>query len=67
MSDKKNETDWAAVKNQIKSKFPKLSEKDVDGLNGHMDLLVSKVQKAYAYDKTKAEKECKTFKETLNK
>jgi uncharacterized protein YjbJ (UPF0337 family) len=57
--------EWSSLKGKIKSKFGKLSDSDIDGLNGHMDRLTSKVQKAYSYDQGKAEKECKAFNETL--
>ena len=65
MTSSKN--DWKETKGKIKAKFGKLSDSDLEGLNGHMDQLSSKVQKAYDYDKTKAEKECKVFNESLKK
>jgi uncharacterized protein YjbJ (UPF0337 family) len=40
-----------------KAKFGKLSDSDIDGLRGYMNQFPVKVQKAYEYDKTKAEKE----------
>ena len=63
MTSSKN--DWKETRGKIKAKFGKLSDSDIDGLNGHMDQLSAKVQKAYEYDKTKAEKECKDFTESL--
>ena len=65
MTSSKN--DWKETKTKIKERFGKLSDSDIDGLNGHMDQLTSKVQKAYEYDKTKAEAECKCFTESLKK
>lgn len=56
---------WEETKAKIHSKFSKLSTADLDGLKGHMDQLTSKVQKAYNYDKSKAETECKAFNKTL--
>ena len=53
--------EWKEVKNKIKTKFGKLSDSDIDGLNGHMDRLASKVQKVYSYDQSKAARECKEF------
>lgn len=61
MSAEKKETEWNSLKKKIKTKFGKLNESEIDGLKGHMDQLSSKVQKAYGYDKEKAEKECKEF------
>jgi uncharacterized protein YjbJ (UPF0337 family) len=57
--------DWKEVKGKIKAKFEKLSDAEIEGLNGHMDHLQSIVQKVYAYTNEKAEKECKSFNETL--
>ena len=41
MTSTKN--DWKETKGKIKAKFGKLSDADIDGLNGHMDQLTSKV------------------------
>jgi uncharacterized protein YjbJ (UPF0337 family) len=65
MTSSKN--DWKETKGKIKAKFGKLSDSDIDGLNGHMDQLTVKVQKAYEYDKPKADKECKAFTDSLKK
>lgn len=65
MTSTKN--DWKETRTKIKAKFGKLSDSDIEGLNGHMDQLTSKVQKAYEYDKTKAEEECKSFNDSLKK
>lgn len=65
MTSSKN--DWKVMKSKIKKKFGKLSDSDIEGLNGHMDQLTSKIQKAYEYDKPKAELECKAFNDSLKK
>ena len=65
MTSSKN--DWKETKSKIKSKFGKLSDSDIDSLNGHMDQLSTKVQKAYQYDQSKADQECKTFTDSLKK
>ena len=65
MTSSKN--DWKETKQRIKEKFGKLSDNDIEGLNGHMDQLQSKVQKAYSYDNIKAEQECAAFNKTLKK
>ena len=65
MTSSKN--DWKETKSKIKAKFGKLSDSEIDGLNGHMDQLPLKVQKAYKYEQAKAEEECKTFTESLKK
>jgi uncharacterized protein YjbJ (UPF0337 family) len=58
-------TEWKEVKSKIKNKFGKLSDSEIDGLNGHMEKLTSTVQKAYNYDQAKADQECKVFNEIL--
>ena len=62
-----SKSEWKQTKSKIKAKFGKLSDSDIDGLNGHMEKLPAKVQKAYDYDKVKAEKECKAFNDSLKK
>ena len=65
MTSSKN--DWKGMKSLLKAKFSKLSDFDINGLNGHMDQLSIKIQKVYAYDKVKAEQECKVFYESIKK
>jgi uncharacterized protein YjbJ (UPF0337 family) len=60
-----SKNDWKETKTKIKAKFGKLSDSDIESLNGHMDQLTSKVQKAYDYDRSKAEQECRSFNESL--
>ncbi|MFT6069343.1 MAG: hypothetical protein ACJAT2_003421 [Bacteriovoracaceae bacterium] len=67
MNNDKNKTEWKAVRGKIKSTFSRLSEAQIDGLEGHMDKLNSTVKKAYSYDQTKTDKECKAFNENLKK
>ena len=62
-----SKSDWKETRSKIKAKFSKLSDAEVEGLNGHMEQLQSKVQKAYNYDSSKAERECKVFNESLKK
>lgn len=65
----KNETmqEWPTVRAKIKKKFGKLTDTEINSLEGHMDRLPSKVRNAYSYDQSKAERECKAFNETLNR
>ena len=60
-----SKNDWKETKTKIKAKFGKLSDSDIESLNGNMDQLTSKVQKAYDYDRSKAEQECRSFNESL--
>jgi uncharacterized protein YjbJ (UPF0337 family) len=65
MTSSKN--DWKETKTKIKTKFNKLSDSEIEGLNGHMDQLPKKVQMAYNYDQVRAEKECKSFTDSLKR
>ena len=56
---------WEEVRGKIKSRFGKLSESQIDGLKGHMDQLTPTIKKAYSYDQSRAEQECKSFNETI--
>lgn len=62
-----SKNDWKEVKEKIRAEFSKLSESEIDKLNGHMDQLPVIVQKVYQYDKEKAEEQCKNFTDMLNK
>ncbi len=65
MSVQEPKHEWDELKTKIKGKFGKLNDADIESLKGKMDQLPSKVQKVYSYDKIKAEKECKTFTDSL--
>lgn len=67
MKEETKKPDWKELKGQIKNKFSKLSDSDVEGLKGNMDQLPKKVQKVYNYDQAKAEKECKAFNESIKR
>ncbi len=67
MPTNEKKPEWKELKRKIQNRFGKLSETDLEGLNGHMDQLSSKVQKAYSYDQKKADEECKAFNKTLDR
>ncbi len=67
MSENQQKLEWKELKNKIKSKFEKLNEQDLESLNGNMDKLIRTVQRVYSYDQNRAEKECKSFNETLER
>jgi hypothetical protein len=50
------------IKAKIMSKWSKLSESDVDAMNGNFSMLAAKIQDIYSYPKVKAERECEEFK-----
>jgi uncharacterized protein YjbJ (UPF0337 family) len=47
---------------KIMSKWSKISESDVDAMNGSFEMLSAKIQEAYSYPKAKCDKECADFK-----
>lgn len=49
------------IKSKIMAKWNKISESDVDAMNGNLSLLSAKIQDLYSYPKVKAEKECDEF------
>ena len=65
MGMQESQGNWKSLKGKIKSKFSKLTDYDLESLNGQMDRLQGKVQKAYDYSKDKAEKECNSFNQSL--
>lgn len=50
------------ITSKIMAKWSKISESDVDAMNGSLEMLVSKIQEKYSYPKVKAERECEEFK-----
>jgi uncharacterized protein YjbJ (UPF0337 family) len=58
--------DWAELKSKVKARFSKLTDDAVESLNGNLDSLPSKIEKAYGFAKEIAEKEIRLFKETLH-
>ena len=48
---------WHQVKGEIKTQWGKLTDNDLEVIAGKKDQLVGKLQKAYGYEKEKAEKE----------
>lgn len=50
------------IKSKIMAKWSKISESDVDAMNGSIEMLATKIQEKYSYPKVKAERECEEFK-----
>jgi uncharacterized protein YjbJ (UPF0337 family) len=63
MSNLKESNQWNETREKIKNKFGKLNDKQLDGLNGHIDRLPGIVQDVYNYDYSRAVEECKPFSE----
>jgi len=52
---------WRQLKGQIKTRWGKLRDDDLDELEGNRDYLVGKVQERYGLAKDQAEKEVREF------
>ena len=57
---------WNEVKGKIKSQWAKLTDNDLKEVEGNIEKLAGKIQKAYGYKKEKAEQEFDEFKRKLN-
>jgi uncharacterized protein YjbJ (UPF0337 family) len=53
--------DWEQVKGQVKSKWGKLTDDDLQVISGKWDQLVSKLRHHYGYEKDRAEREVDDF------
>ncbi len=50
---------WKQVKGSVKEWWGKLTDDDVERIDGKFDSLVGKIQERYGYTREQAEKECK--------
>ncbi len=66
-TEQAEKTQWDAMKVKIKNQFSKLSDSQIEGLNGHMEKLTNTVRDAYHYDQIKAEKVCNSFNEEIRR
>lgn len=56
---------WKQFKGQVKVRWGKLTDDDLDVAEGHSQYLVGKLQERYGLSKEKAEKEIAEFKRNL--
>jgi len=52
---------WNQLKGEVKVKWGKLTDDDLEKIEGHFDKLVGKLQEKYGYSKEKAEREADQF------
>jgi uncharacterized protein YjbJ (UPF0337 family) len=52
---------WKQLKGQVKEKWGKLTDDDLDVIEGKKDQLVGRLQERYGYSKEQAEKELKIW------
>lgn len=53
--------DWMILKGKIKEQWGKLTDDDLDVLEGHRDQLAGTLTKRYGYAKEQAEREVREF------
>ena len=58
---------WRQVRGRVRQWWGKLTDDDLERINGHVDRLISKVQERYIYNREQAEKEVARFMEQLDK
>ena len=58
---------WLQFKGQVKQKWGKLTDDDLDVISGKKDELLGKLQERYGYEKAQAEEELDDFMSTIEK
>ena len=58
---------WKQVRGKVKQWWGKITDDDLEFINGQTDALVGKVQERYIYSREQAEKEVARFMEQLDK
>ncbi len=57
---------WMQVRGQVKQTWGKLTDNDLDRINGRIEELSGVIQQRYGYTREQAEKEVQHFLEKLN-
>jgi uncharacterized protein YjbJ (UPF0337 family) len=52
---------WKQIRGKAKEKWGKLTDNDLDVINGHLEQLVGKIQERYGIARQEAEKQVKEF------
>jgi uncharacterized protein YjbJ (UPF0337 family) len=58
---------WTQIKGSLKSKWGKLTDDDLDRLDGNRQYLTGKLQERYGWQKDQAEREISEFERSLSK
>lgn len=56
---------WTQVKGKVKETWGKLTDDDLQAIDGKFEQLVGRLQSRYGYSKEQAEKEAQTFESGL--
>ena len=57
MNSDRNEGNWKEMKGKVQQKWGKLTDDDLDVIDGRREELVGKIQQAYGKSRDEAEKE----------
>lgn len=52
---------WTQMKGSIRTQWGKLTDDDVDQIQGDVEMFIGKLQERYGYDREQAEKELNDF------
>lgn len=62
MNREQFEGQWLQLKGKIKEKWGRLTDDEITQINGKYDQFIGKIQKAYGYNKERAEDEIRNWK-----
>jgi uncharacterized protein YjbJ (UPF0337 family) len=65
MNTKAIEKNWAEIKGQVKSKWTKFNDEDVESVKGDLSQLSGKIQKVYGIAKDHADRQYDEFKKSV--
>lgn len=64
MNEDRISGNWKQFKGKVKEQWGKLTDDDMDVVEGKRDQLAGRIQERYGYNKEQAEKELKTWEDT---
>jgi len=58
---------WTQIKGSLRAKWGKLTDDDLDRLDGNREYLIGRLQERYGWQKAQAEREISEFERSLSK
>jgi uncharacterized protein YjbJ (UPF0337 family) len=58
--------DWTQFRTDVQSQWSRLTERDLDAINGDREALARKLQELYGFDADEVEQEIETFETPLD-